>query len=595
MKFRAPRLWPVWGFALALWSLGTLFYGGRIGKWCDDYGNYLRDPVTDTFSLKSLEGSWYSWTLIGRAPAAYLFHALAQNYLWHHDWVIHVLAAVVHGVNGILVFVLVRRVLGEGAWRGAAVAGLVMVSWPAGFEGVFWITGICAAIAPTVSLVLMLLVVRFARGEVGWWFLAPGVVLAWLIPAWYEQPAMMLPALLLLYLAAARTGEPLARRFVRGSVVSAVLSLGLVAYTVGMIVGLPAKTRGGASSYAAVSEIPGRIVEIARQAVPSLTMEESWRGALRQGFVELSAHPVRGLVWVVVLMLGAAGFWRCWMDRESDREARRGESVGANSGRGWWLLGFAGACFVLYFVPAVVIRGQWIVPRLVYVHGVSLGIMAGVLVDALLRRSAGWRGKGVNVRRGLGAIVIGGGVFGALCLLGFQGGYRRRWEMDLAQWRRIKELVPNPSPQTVFVPLELKDWPTATGDRRFDTHFLGIFDFTYTGGLAAHAFYHRRDVAHLGHNRWQRRHAEDFADADATGIRLISPVVMPTYHDGMRVGWDQIVPLVTEEGGRVSIVTHVVIEGEGDPKIIPTQAAGLAGVARREYRLEGGAVGAKGK
>lgn len=153
------------------------------------------------------------------------------------------------------------------------------------------------------------------------------------------------------------------------------------------------------------------------------------------------------------------------------------------------------------------------------------------------------------------------------------------------------ELVPNPVPGTVFVPLELKDWPTATGDRRFDAHFQGIFDFAYTRGLAAHAFYRRNDVAHLGHNRWQRRHAEDFADADATGIRLLSPVALPTYADGMRVGWDQIVPLVMEANGRVLIVTHVVIEGEGDPKIIPTQAAGLAGVARREYRLEGGAGG----
>lgn len=561
-------------FCAVVWALGTLFHGGALGKWCDDYGNYLRDPVSDTFSFAA-----YTPRLTGRAPLTYAFHAYAQNVFWHADWVVHAFAAAMHGVNAVLVGLLVRSVLG--GWRGAVLAGLVAASWPAGHEAVFWMTGICAVLGPTAALGLMLLYTRFAQGRVGWWFLVPGVVLAWMIPAFYEQPALVLPVLPLLYLAAARTGEPGIRRVVRGTLAGVVLCVGLVVYLWGMVSTLSPESRGGASSFTTLEQLPAKIAATAGQAWSWMTMQELGRGMVRQGFLEFAAHPASALVWTAALMLAGAGFWRAWTRGPLDQPPA-GDEPGVVARRRWFLGLFALAWAVAMFVPVAAVRDQGVVSRLVYAPGLAAALLVGVVADWLAPRAGRERGWVVRAI-GAGAIVFA--VFGAVALVGAQGGFKRRSEMDIAQWAQLRAAVPDAKPGTLFVPLDLRDWATSTGSRRFDSQFLGVFDFSYTMGRAARAFLGRRDVANLGHNRWRPGGAGDFTDADERGLVPLWDVGLPGEAKGTRVPWERVVPFVVDARGVVTLVTEVVVDGPGGVSPpIPTQGA-QPGAARKRFRV----------
>src|ERR1043165_1846707 len=187
-----------WLFPLVLWAFATLFLGGALGEWTDDYAYDRRDYVTGESTLP-----------FGGYPKPYFFRPLyyllvpeLQTALGGHDWVLHALSASIHGVNGVLLWSLLKAA--GCARRFAAAGALAFLAYPAPWEVIFWPSAIPTGLATALVLCTCILFLAFVRARVGWWSLLLFGAMAFAITCLNEQPATGLAALPLL----AQAAEP---------------------------------------------------------------------------------------------------------------------------------------------------------------------------------------------------------------------------------------------------------------------------------------------------------------------------------------------------------------------------------------------------
>ncbi len=182
-----------WWSALALAAVALLVWGSSVPNefvFFDDdkailYNQALRQP-----SL----GKIFSGQNLGMyAPMTWLAYWLGQAFSGQEAWGYHLISLVLHAINGVLVFTLLRQLTGR-HWA-AFAAALLFAVHPVQAEAVCWAAALSTVLFSTFYLASILAYLRWTgAGNSGWLALSVGI---FLLSSLAKSAAVTLPLVLI--------------------------------------------------------------------------------------------------------------------------------------------------------------------------------------------------------------------------------------------------------------------------------------------------------------------------------------------------------------------------------------------------------------
>jgi hypothetical protein len=577
-------------FPGALLLFATFFLGGRIGFWSDDYWHNLRGPGGElpvlTFSGMTMDRGFFL------RPLFYWAVPAVTTLSWKTQWPAHLLLTATHGLVVLLLWRLMRT-LGLSA-RGAVAAALLFMVYPGSFEALFWTAALPTPVATALMLRLMTVYAQHARrekafagaGARGWLSLAAMPALAFEVCCFNEQPAMGVLALPLVYWAARRSDPSPwpgsgAREWARALAPAAGCGLAVLAYAALVVLepNKPPGARGSAEQFVTLHELPARAAYFGNVLWRRLVLLNFGPGAWKLGWRIIAGEGWSGWARLGVAALAGVLWVRRWVRGRVGVRATDGP--GGLGGIAW----LGAVVFVTGWLPILMMRVYDPDSRTRYWPAVGLALIAGAVFTALERwiraRGSGTALACLGNATGAGLVAILLSL--AVMLVGVQGAFRWRWELDRRQGWELRGQLPDPAPYTFFVPLSVANTGVWTGSVVLDGHFRSAWEFPWTAPKFLRSAYGRADL-HCGYWRhWTPRRPVIGADergilyADALGPRF------PREGPGSRVPWAMAAPFVVNGDGRAVLVTRVVIAGpDGRETVVEVpQAATAGGWARR--------------
>jgi hypothetical protein len=479
------RLLPVCalGLPMLVWYLGVFFFRGELGKWIDDYGAHLRDPASGQIHWEEMVRPqwWFFWR-----PIHIQLIYILQTLFYSHDWANHLFGGVMHA-GACAAFWWFLRVWGVRPVV-AAGAALVMLGSVQGFEAILWPATVSTSIATAGFFCAAVLAVRHARGERPRRLVILLGVLGFVIPCLYEQPAAALAALPIVYLAAARGAGRAWVESIRGVFVAlAPCALALIAYLALFIltVRMDPMSREAQFSDGELMRSHARylVTTIAPLLLPWGGLRDLWDAGF--GALQSSSLGMYGWAGLAGAAMGA-WVWYWWSSI-----ARSDGETGKGRWRGLWLVPFGVAALLLALVPIVCIRGAGISPRLTYFPLACALLGVAGIVDAII----GMVPRVERPARVLAAAACGLlALIGAVDLVGVQHHMRLRYAADQAFMRSLRQVIPNPSADTLLVPVVWAPDPDAPGQSRAAASFLPIWTSPWAITTEVKRVYGRNDV-----------------------------------------------------------------------------------------------------
>jgi hypothetical protein len=545
----------------------TFLLRGRIGFWSDDYYHNLRDPATGALPPLTWSGLTIDRGFFLR-PLFYKVVPPLTTLAWTSQWPAHLVMTVAHGLVVWLLWRLMRTLgLPKFAAAGGALAFMV---YPAHFEALFWVSALPTTLASALMLWMMILYANYARQRgafARWWAvvsLAALPALAFAVCCLNEQPAMGVLVLPLIFWAA-RTGshdamvaESRPVSWLRALLPAVLCGLAVLLYS-WMVVSDPHKppgARGSSDQFVTLAHLPARARHFFDVLWRRLVLLNFWRGAMGMGGQELRAAGWPG--WLGAAgVVGAGVMWvREWTGRSLEAAARgdaprRGPLIPAI------LAGLA--LFATAWAPIVMIAIYDPDSRTRYWPATGLAIASAAAASAIGRRHM--RPWAAVVPKGVFLVAL---LACSTMLIGVQSAFRARWDLDRQQGRQLRQFLPDPTPLTFFVPMDIQTTGIRTGSPLFDSHFRSVWEFPWTVPKFIETVYGRDDVR-CGH--WKKGTPSDCVKgADESGIHFtvrLGPRFPRIEGSGSRVAWDRAAPFVIDREGRVHLVTRIVIPGRG--------------------------------
>lgn len=574
----APQSGPgAWLFPGLLFAYATLFFGGRLGWWSDDYWHNQRDAIT---------GQPEGW-IIRRGfflrPLFYRIVPPVTTWSWRSQWPAHVLEALQHAA---VVVVLWRLMVSLGATRrAAAAAALLFMVYPAQFETIFWVSAIPTSLACLLMLTAMFVMVWFARERIGWWAAGAVPVLVFALCCLNEQPAAGVAALPLVYWAALpgseRRGAGWRMHLVRALAPAALGAAAAVAYALLVLLdpNKVAGTRGSVQSMITAKNAWPHLLTFTDVLWRRLVLKNFAQGSLLTGFEQVRATGLIGAAWAVGLVAAAALWLRSWV-RGPAEQSERSMAPMAIAGLVIFLTGW----FPIYIFAAYEPDS-----RTRYWPCIGMAITIGAGLSAVGPRLAGGgRSFAARLSTGLALCIVL--CLSATMLVGTQAGFRARFARDRAEGEQLRALVPDPPPITFFLPIRVDEAAVHTRSPVFDRHFRSVWEFPWTGPKFIAAAYRRLDLrCGYWYGWWP---GVPVRGANEEGIHYtdrLGPRFPPIEGSGSRIPWDRVLPFVIDGAGQVRIVTRVVFPGNapGSPPVerrIPLAPAGAPDFAVRLRR-----------
>lgn len=560
---RTTRRLAMWGFPIVLWLVATFGLGGALGKSTDDYSTNLRDPVTNTLACGFRPFAEYSY--FWRPAHIWLIHAL-QSYWYEHDRLIHALSAMMHAVVALLLFVLVRRVSRSSIAAGAAGIGFLVL--PVHHEALYFTSTISTMIAAALLLWLAIAVARDAQcasDRRRRWHVAAMGVIALAIPYFYEQAGAGVVALPLLWLACANqpTRRLPPRAFARPLAITAIAAAMQGAMLLALLLTAPRGRRGSSTSIRPVGDWPEAWASASARLIDLLVGTRA-RSVMRGGLT-LARDAVESSVlwvWLVPLAITATAFvlavWRGVDTASPDRRA--------GMRAGLLLAAFGAVAAAATMLPPAVVTGQGVPPRLAYVPSLGLAVAFGGVL-AIVIAAVGPRSRRVLVSLGA-PVLAAAAIEGALALMGVQAWYQSRARTDLTIAEQLRRLMPDPPPQTIFVPIRIEHSTTRTGDVLFDRLRHGAFETIWSSTALTRQTYRRRDLWAAGWNPWRQPVIDQPTDV---GVRLNDRFVIwspfhPAERGGTAVPWTNLVPFSVDDRARVRLVRQLLVNAPDQPR-----------------------------
>lgn len=541
------RLLPRLLFPALLAAIGLGWFGGQLGKWTDDYNIAFRDPATgaSTWTL--------SWTPF--RPLGTIIAYGKATWLWHHDTINHWISLGCHIFTTLMLWRLLRAFVRRRVV--ADLGAMFFLVCPLNDEMVFWCASAHACFAVGLTLALMLVYLRYARGASCRWLIPVMALMAYAIPCLYEQPAAVIPALPLLYFAITRTGiQSRTREWIRALLPVACALLACAGYVWRLKSGLPGNERGGANTIIAVTEWPGRVRQVWAPIAHSLLdqgMREFVAGSVWHGLSVLTG--MAGWIAVALLMIAAL----VWLQHAWLPDERETASATPPVRAGVLVTLFGLAMVILPFAPIVAIREHGVATRMFYLPLAGLTLIATTWLDCILIEWIEPRRRVRLLKAAVGSIALLAVMLGAAGQVGVQDAFRRRFAMDAAQMRQLQSLVPAPPPGAILVPLRLNSYPTLTGFAAFDDFAISAFSTAWSSPAFVRHNYRRDDLhatdarfgAELPLRHWSHDSLRYFSDQ--------YPRLEGTPHEGYRLPFDRMIPFIVDWDGQVKRVDTVRI------------------------------------
>lgn len=562
---RGGRAWRVLSvlFVVLLAFAATLFFGGDLGRWNDDYfflRQFERTAPAGDLSAPMPVGSWvldarmHFWRPLYR----YVYTPVVVG-LYAYPRVMHILAAGFHMGVSLVLWGLLRR-LGAGR-TAAAVGGLAFLVYPAHFEGAFWVACTATTVATGLMLGAFWMQVRWvghvdgctdARiGRPALWAVGAGA-LAFAAMALNEQPAFLVAAMPIT-IVCVRAGRPtvvgqsLRIRWWRVLWPSVLAGVAVGVYVLISSALYPRRVKSSTGGVVAGGELLERAREFGLEVVHRQMLTDFAAGAWSQGWRAIADSPVFSAVLGGAVICAGIGW--VWRGRTVDAGDAAGNESRGRRGAALVLLG--SAVFVAGWAPLVVIHYP-ASPRLAYAPSVGLAIaLAGVLeyVFVIMRQ----RPAAHVVVRGLAVPAL---LVGAVMMIGIQSAYRARWRADERQGEALRGLVPAPGVKTrpVFVPVRVADRPVNTGARAFDAYFMPPLGSEWAAGWWLQRHYRREDVFCV---QARGRETPLAGWGDAGSVLSDFKLAPPAKPRVRRFKLAQMVPFEVGEDGAVIVYTHV--------------------------------------
>ncbi len=545
---RGPYL-AAWLFPILCVLAATLFLGGDLGKSTDDYAINLRDPVTNALPtpFNPIERYKFFWRPLHNTMC------FGVGTLWPDaNRSVHVAVALFHMLACLGLFLLLREL--TRTRLAPALAALIFAVYPLQGEVAFWFCTTSTAIGAAIYFAAALVTVRYARSQPGThWLLVPIFALFFLITCFYEQSAAPAAALPFIVLAASPRSLGWSVRISRAISAAVAAGLACIVYVALLILTAPPNARGGAGSFVKAERLVDRFHEFStgvRNILYADRASHITRGSLQLGWEAL--HSPLGIVTASAL-LAAAVLWLIWATRRGGQRDSLATPTRQPPDFGWlFTAGFA--TFIAGWLPVFVIDRQIVELRNTYIPLLGVAMMQAALLDAVLSLRFPAKSYFPRVIRfttalaGVAAVAIG-----VIALIGYQSFLQARWRQDQREIAELKRLIPNPPPNTVFVPMRTSATAARTGRILFDRVRYGVFETPWSAHSAIAFAYKRNDLGATSYNPWlpPPRVPLDKPGPDGArwtrGLSKEMTLLFPADPDGgLRIPWANMVPFVTE-------------------------------------------------
>jgi hypothetical protein len=610
-------------FPILLLFTAAFFLLGRIGFWSDDYWHNLRDPAT----LELPRGGLAALTMrrgFFLRPLFYIIAPLITTLSWSWQWPAHLLMALGHGAVALVLYRLLRRLAVPAA--AASAASLLFMLYPVQFEAVLWTAAFPTQLATLLMLWIGHMQIAMARSPRALsWRLPVISSAAFALCCLNEQPAAGIPALPLLYLAAARgpnlpltpgpepgeaggTGGLCPRRVLRPISAALAASLAALLYLFLLKRGIPALgilpappgARGAADTLISLSALPSRARGFVRDLLPFILMHDFASGALRAGLATIRTSGIAGAAAIGLLVASAIPWGSRWFAATADREPRATgdpSNPARPSHRSSRLLlaaAFGLAVYIIGFLPPMLIASYTPDSRLLYWPSTGLAIALAALGTVIARALPGspnsrWRRMARAVAAAILCLTL---LTWAVSYIGLQSAFRGRWRLDQSQGAALRSAFPDAAPFTFFLPLGSCDRdrrgnlgadPEPPPAARFESHFRPVWEFPWATPKFIKTAFGRDDVR-CGHAppgatlRFERGSpviyhlpaGHPILGADESGIHYaqrLGPRFPAIEGSGSRVPWDRAAPFAIDEAGGIQPVGLIVIQEPGKPDL----------------------------
>lgn len=573
---RGQKLGPALMF-LGLWFVAAFYYWGDLGKWTDDWSFHLADPATGTFEWSRVL-SVNSWRVGFWRPFHMRIASGLQTVLWQHDWAIHLIVASLHALNCYLLWRVMLRMCASRLAPAAVALGFLVC--PVGHEAIYWVSTLGTGAGLTFFLLCTLGVQKFAVGRIGWgrlaWYSPLLLTLAW----WYEQPAAAGPALGFAFLACAPTDQAFRRRFTRAAIIVLVTIASAIVYGVLFLGTARTTQRGNAGSFVTSDQVLQHARLIFAQTWEYLTLFSFGPGAITTGWQAFWSKPVQAWAVIGLMVVAVALFASWWMRGRANTDGAAEVTdhplgiTERSAEQRFWVVLYGLGISAASLMPALIVSNQWMCSRMMYIPVLGLLVAAGAALDLLASRSWArarhWRGR--VTRASLLAILLPALGCGAIALVGVQSLWHTRRHRDDQLIRQFRQLVPDPPPHTVFIPVGVREMLVRTGSNRFDAGHLGPFEASWSARNFIRVIYGRHDVHGYAFNRWRDpAHGIDgLVGATRDGLVfghnwLINSPYPQDDQGRVLVPWDKVVAYRIERGGRVRLVNRIRVEASANP------------------------------
>lgn len=549
---------------------------GDLGYWNDDYFICSRDPATgepfrfimDRMTPFDPAGdpvlTWrplYNITLGGITA---LF--------WHMPWVMHLVGALAHLATTLAVWRLLTLL---GRTPHSALAGAaVFCCYPVAFEAIFWTCAIPTTLSACCYVIATCFFICWTHPATRRSLLA-AIFFAALVPCFNEQAAAGIAAWPFLYLACRHTSEPATRSLARLTTILSIIAL-LYAGYIAMVV-LSQRADGGLGAAGQLLP-PHEWTRNFLRISPHIEEMHKWSflgtAAFHTGLDALRELPLRAALMLVGIAAACALTARAWVApaQEPGPRATHHDLAAHPAARRLAVLAFALTLGAITLLPLIVVTDTAVRPRMAYITTVALAVLLSLGLDrlfALARRTHSHKPASIAIAITLLAALA----VCSLSLIGAQRAYHLRQCLDDRIATQLRELVPDPGPGAVFLPLTAADLPTSTGHHGFDTYFIGPWYHSWASQAIAQHIYRRIDID----STYFSFTTPTIVNADATGLRIFGPMLATFEPDtwpnqpaseplvpGRKdfspwIAWERVVPFTISRDGEVKLVTEIVV------------------------------------
>ena len=561
-------------FPVAAWLVATLAFFGDVPRWNDDWFFCQRDfstserigwIVTTREPFLPPTGTLQAWR-----PLHHSWLPIMVTTLWEYPRVITLIGALIQLAAAALLYRMLRA-LGCVPHASAAAALLFLV-WPSSYETVLWAAAFSTGLACVCAFSSVILAIKFAKATSTARcarLLGAIVMLIAACVTLNEQPAAIAGVLPLAVVAVGldRRGRmsdgrvnglahwqtSILRALPKAALVCGLATSVVLVYFINVRVNGQKGLGADTASYVHLDQLPMRIGEVLRGMSDWYALIPIAQGAWTLAQQEFAAHPLVGSLWCALLIASAALSWQVWVRFPTHANSASDQGLQDSAIKAsrvpWWCVSAIGAAMIVFgAIPIAAIVGYQANSRTsVFIFAGVCVVIAGVS-DAIGNWVQNRTRFAKPYRAATGALLIGLGVVAAVVGVGIQARFRDVDVWNRAQHAKLVERVPNPAPDTAFLPVGIFATPMHTGHKAFDAQLGDCWQGSWMLPFAIREAYKKRDVYQLYYKPGQRV------------IGMITPEWMQfewgaasrfPMEDGFgaRLDWPRVIPIVIKEDG----------------------------------------------